>query len=279
MLEHGVYRCLIDIYYINESPLPKDLRAVCRLVCARSKDEREAVELILEEFFLLTDEGWRNTRCDLEIGAAQAKAEKNRELGRLGGRPKKTETEPATENNPNGFQTETEMVSKNNPSHKPIANSQYSHISVANATSGEIAAQLPPDEPPEPIEKSEPLTLVPDIPPMSCPVEKLVSLYHELMPRNPRCRVLNTTRRKTIQARWKEAADLDTHPFTGGYRTQAEGLACWREFFAICADSDFLTGKAPPSQGRPPFIADLDFLMSPSAFAKTLENKYHREVA
>lgn len=152
-------------------------------------------------------------------------------------------------------------------------------ISVANATSGEIAAQLPPESPPDPIEKTEPLTLVPDIPPMSCPVEKLVSLYHELMPRNPRCRVLNTTRRKTIQARWKEAADLDTHPFSGGYKTQAEGLVCWREFFAICADSDFLTGKAPPSQGRPPFIADLDFLMSPSAFAKTLENKYHREVA
>lgn len=141
LLEHGVYRCLIDIYYISETPLPKDLRAVCRLVCARSKDEREAVELILEEFFLLTEEGWRNTRCDLEIEAAQAKAEKNRELGKRGGRPKKTETETVNEKNPNGFQTETETVSKNNPSHKPIANSHKPEVNplahgVVNSTGG-----------------------------------------------------------------------------------------------------------------------------------------------
>lgn len=279
LLEHGVYRCLIDIYYISEAPLPKDLRAVCRLVCARSKDEREAVELILEEFFLLTDDGWRNSRCDLEIEAAQAKAEKNRELGKRGGRPKKTETETVSEKNPDGFQNETETVSEKNPSHKPIANSQYSHISVANATSGNSASQSPPDGDAPEAEKNEPLTLFPVAHPMACPVEKLVGLYHELMPRNPRCKVLNQTRRKAIQARWKEAAYLDTFPFKGGYDSQAKGLACWREFFAVCADSDFLTGRSQPTPGRPVFLADLDFLMSPSAFAKTLENKYHREVA
>lgn len=148
-------------------------------------------------------------------------------------------------------------------------------ISLANASS-------PLSEGPEPptlVDKSESLTLVPDFPPMACPVEKLVSLYHELMPRNPRCKVLNQTRRKSIAARWKEASSLDTFPFNGGYDTQARGLECWREFFAICGDSDFLTGRSPPTQGRPPFVADLDFLMSPSAFVKTLENKYHREVA
>lgn len=147
LLEHGVYRCLIDIYYISEAPLPKDLRAVCRLVCARSKDEREAVELILEEFFLLTDDGWRNSRCDLEIEAAQAKAEKNRELGKRGGRPKKTETETVSENNPDGFQNETETVSENNPSHKPLANSHKPEVNplasgVPNSTGGTPAGMV-----------------------------------------------------------------------------------------------------------------------------------------
>lgn len=152
-------------------------------------------------------------------------------------------------------------------------------VSDANASSGETAAQSPPESPETQPEKTEPFALFPVAHSMACPVEKLVGLYHELMPRNPRCRVLNQTRRKAIAARWKEAAYLNTFPFKGGYDTQAKGLACWREFFAICSDSDFLTGKTQPSQGRPPFLADLDFLMSPSAFAKTLENKYHREVA
>ena len=111
----------------------------------------------------------------------------------------------------------------------------------------------------------------------TCPAEAIVSIYHELMPDNPRVKVLNEARRGAIRARWKEAAALECKPF--GYGNRAEGLAAWREFFEICADSDFLTGKVAAQAGKPPFLADIDFLMSPSGFAKILENKYHREVA
>lgn len=110
-----------------------------------------------------------------------------------------------------------------------------------------------------------------------CPYQAIVDLYHEAMPENPRCKILNKSRQAAIKARWAEAAKLTCKPF--GYATLSEGLAAWRQFFEICAGSDFLTGKAPGSNGRPSFIADIDFLMSPSGFAKTLENKYHREVA
>jgi hypothetical protein len=44
----------------------------------------------------------------------------------------------------------------------------------------------------------------------------------------------------------------------------------WRWIF-------ILTGLSPPVHGKPTFIADIDFLFSPSGFAKTLENKYHRD--
>ena len=111
----------------------------------------------------------------------------------------------------------------------------------------------------------------------ACPADSIVALYHEVMPDNPRCKVLSAARRAAIRARWKEAAHLDCEPF--GYSTRADGLAAWRRFFEVCAESDFLTGRAPGLPGKPPFIADIDFLMSPSGFAKTLENKYHREVA
>jgi hypothetical protein len=111
----------------------------------------------------------------------------------------------------------------------------------------------------------------------ACPSEEIVMLYHEAMPDNPRVRVLNDARRKTIRARWKEAASLDCKPF--GYSSREDGLEAWRHFFEICAESDFLTGRAPAQPGKPPFVADIDFLMSPAGFAKCLENKYHREAA
>lgn len=107
-----------------------------------------------------------------------------------------------------------------------------------------------------------------------CPTQKLVEIYHELMPMNPRLKVLNPARQKSIRARWLEAATLDCKPF--GYQTQEEGLAAWRVFFEVCAQSKFLTGRTQ-SNGKPPFFADIDFLFSPSGFTKALENKYHRE--
>ena len=128
------------------------------------------------------------------------------------------------------------------------------------------------------LEQKEPVQaeIIPSEPRMSCPYEEIVALYHELLPDNPRCKVLSDARRSAIRARWKEAARLTCKPF--GYSNRADGLAAWRKFFEICAESDFLTGRAAPLPGRPAFVADIDFLMSPSGFAKTLENKYHREV-
>ncbi len=73
MIEDGAYRRLLDVYYSHEIPLPKDAVAVCRLVCARGRDEKAAVATILREFFKLGDDGWRHKRCDEEIAKAQDK--------------------------------------------------------------------------------------------------------------------------------------------------------------------------------------------------------------
>lgn len=108
-----------------------------------------------------------------------------------------------------------------------------------------------------------------------CPHQAIIDLYHEALPNNPRCKVISKSRMAAIKARWTEAAKLTCKPF--GYNSREEGLAAWKQFFEICADSDFLTGRTQGSNGRPPFLADIDFLTSPSGFARTLENKYHRE--
>ena len=111
----------------------------------------------------------------------------------------------------------------------------------------------------------------------ACPVQQIVDLYHGEMPLNPKVRVLDDARKKAIRARWKQAAMLEgVGPF--GYSSGPDGIAAWKAFFGVCAESDFLTGKCKPRPGQPPFVADIDFLMSPSGFKKALENKYHREV-
>ncbi len=67
LVEDAVYSRMIRRYYVNELPLPMDHAEVCRLVGARSKAERSAVDSVLAEFFSLEDDGYHQSRCDAEI--------------------------------------------------------------------------------------------------------------------------------------------------------------------------------------------------------------------
>lgn len=73
-VEDAAYSRLIRKYYAQEKPLPADIKAVQRLVGARSKDERQAVESVLHEFFELQADGWHQARCDAEIALYHEKA-------------------------------------------------------------------------------------------------------------------------------------------------------------------------------------------------------------
>mgnify|MGYP001810167592 CR=1 FL=1 len=67
LVEEAVYIRLLRRYYADEKPLPADLASCQRLAGARSPEEREAVEIVLREFFALGDDGHRNKRADEEI--------------------------------------------------------------------------------------------------------------------------------------------------------------------------------------------------------------------
>ena len=71
--EDAAYRRLLDTYYTTEKPLPSELRAVCRLVLATTDEQREAVQVVLSEFFELTSAGWINVRADAEIDSMRVK--------------------------------------------------------------------------------------------------------------------------------------------------------------------------------------------------------------
>lgn len=89
LLEHGVYRQLLDMYYLSETKIPAETEVVYRRLCARTEDEKRAVDTVLGEFFKLED-GWIQTRCDKVIAEYQGKAERARNNGKLGGRPSQT---------------------------------------------------------------------------------------------------------------------------------------------------------------------------------------------
>ena len=81
--EDAAYRRLLDTYYTTEKPLPLELRQVFRLVLATTDSQREAVETVLNEFFVETPNGWVNARADGEITAMREKQQKQRDKANL----------------------------------------------------------------------------------------------------------------------------------------------------------------------------------------------------
>lgn len=98
-------------------------------------------------------------------------------------------------------------------------------------------------------------------PTKNCPIAKIVALYHERLPELPKVEKVTQTRAGLIRQRWRE--DLPT-------------IEHWENFFAYVSQSKFLMGRAAPNGNRPPFVADLEWLVRPSNFAKIAEERYHR---
>ncbi len=75
-LEDIAYRRLIDLYYIREEALPLDVRQIYRLIVASTEEQREAVDIVISEFFTLTEKGYQHDRCEEEIAKANNKKAK-----------------------------------------------------------------------------------------------------------------------------------------------------------------------------------------------------------
>ena len=67
LLEHGVYRQLLDQYYLDEKPLTLDEDKLFRLISARTEDEKQATRNVLHDFFIKTKDGYVKNRCHREI--------------------------------------------------------------------------------------------------------------------------------------------------------------------------------------------------------------------
>ncbi|MCA3121338.1 MAG: DUF1376 domain-containing protein [Rhodocyclaceae bacterium] len=106
-----------------------------------------------------------------------------------------------------------------------------------------------------------------------CPHEAIIAAYHELLPSCPRVREWTAARRALLRNRWREKALV-----AQGYRDDPlQGVVYWRRYFQYVSESKFLIGQTDGRDGKPPFVADLEWLLRPGNFAKVVEGKYHHE--
>lgn len=114
-IEDLTYRRLIDLYYLSEAPIPLETQQVSR----RLRLGYDVVELVLNEFFNRTENGYTHKRCDAEIANYRHRQDKSRQNGKLGGRPKKTQqvilaNPDLTQSKPNETQTKANQNQNHN---------------------------------------------------------------------------------------------------------------------------------------------------------------------
>ena len=78
LLEHGIYRNLLDSYYMNEGPLEADDTKLMRTHCVRSADEQQAYKNVIADFFIAEDGYYRHRGCDKVLAAIYEKSDKAR---------------------------------------------------------------------------------------------------------------------------------------------------------------------------------------------------------
>jgi hypothetical protein len=91
------------------------------------------------------------------------------------------------------------------------------------------------------------------------------------LPTLRRIEVWNETRKGYLRQRWREVAD----ELAKTKEIQSSDILGWfAEFFEHIGTSKFLTGRVNDKSGRS-FVADLEWILKPSNFAKIVEGKYH----
>lgn len=105
VIEDLAYRRLLDLYYLQERPFNSGLTSVARQINMREYETE--VQAVLDEFFVLTDDGWANVRADKEIAHYKAKVEQASRAGKA-----------SAERRLNGRSTDVQPTNN----HKPITN-------------------------------------------------------------------------------------------------------------------------------------------------------------
>ncbi len=236
--EDLAYRRLLDMYYLHERPLNVDSAVVAKQIGMREKVQ--VVQDVLNEFFQLGEEGWVNDRADKEIKHFHSKIQQASRAGKASA--ERRSSARSTDVQPNNKQ---ETINKN-------------QFTVSKDTVRPPTGELE--------EKK-----VQKLP--GCDHKGILALYHETLPNLPAVEIWNDTRAGYLRQRWREVAlDLSKD----GAVTHADMLAWWKQYFELIKGSKFLTGKKQ-QKDKPPFLADLEWIIKPTNFAKIIEGKYHRD--
>lgn len=261
-LEHGIYTLLLDRYYATEAGIPVDqAHRICR---ARSKEEREAVDAVLGEFFSIEDGVYRQARVEQEIDKARARIEVSKSNGKRGGRPRKNPVgfEMETQTKPSGFSPGFEMETQTKAHHTPDTRKEEQKLpsslrSDSSSPNADDPSPPPPDDRPADLASrhADRLAQVTDDAITAFNASPLVKSNGGML-----ASVSTTVGREKRQAQVRRCLRTARAICAERYGGPTVVPEFWADVFAEYARDDFHAGRQRGGKGHENWLPDFEFL-------------------
>lgn len=245
--EDLAYRRLIDAYYTREAPIPLDKRQAYRLVCASTNDQREAIDSVLGEFFIETEQGYTHNRCDEEIAIKIAKSEKAARSAKARWNAEQENDASHSERNANASEELCERIGIDCEGNAPIPIPIPKDKTILSES--DDSNSLPAETKTDNVVKID--SAKPQI-----PYQQIIDAYHEALPELPRAVAMSDSRKRLIKSRWLEMLKSKRPDGTRRYTDVESGIAWWRLFFKTAGTNKFWMGENDRG-----WTANLDWLM------------------
>jgi len=250
-IEDICFRRLLDWQYMHEKPISTDINSVCRLLILR--DYLTDVEQVLNEFFILTDEGWVNSRAFDEIEQYRDKSKKASEAGKASAAKRSLRTEST--NNQQYSNEKEHTFNDCSTDVQPTIN--YQLLTTNQLKPIDTNVSIVRNEIQIPDQDDIVNQNIPD-----CPHKEIISLYAKHLPMGIQPREWDGARAATLKARWRE-------------KKKRQDLGWWDGFFKHASESKFLTGQVS-TKDRAAFEITLPWMLKSENFKKIIEGVYHR---
>jgi uncharacterized protein YdaU (DUF1376 family) len=203
LLEHGIYRSLLDTYYLTENPLDGDKEKLMRAHGVRTIEERQAFQNVIEDFFYLKGDEFHHDACNKHLNKLYEKSEKARQSAKARWMKK-------CEEDANGKRTQCERIENEYEGNLFGCEQDATHYPLPITHKKDKEPKVP-----------------------VCPHEQIIELYHGILPELKSViisRWKNSQREKDLRARWKEHEDH-------------RNLEFWRWYFNSIRDSEWHMGQ------------------------------------
>jgi len=263
--EDIAYRRMLDWYYLNEKALPLDVVKVARLI--RMPKSLPAIQVVLDEFFVQSDDGWHNKRADEELTAMLAKQEQQavkdeHESERMRRYREKRATMFASLRAVGVVPAWDVAMKELQRLFDAHCNAPETDLQREQGVSGDAPATAIPTPTPTPtptIEEAN-ASVASKLP--TCPTQAVIDLYHETLPELPAVRLLNDQRRKAVSGFWRWVLTSKRSDGTPRAQTADQALTWIRSYFARARENDFLMGRTERIGAHANWRCDFDFLLT-----------------